>query len=96
MQAKGGNVVGGTCEARIPQIAGQIQQMEKAITRLGEACAQVENRIGGILMPGVPCGTESGKDKPMAVPLAQELERLTNQVNGITSGVENMLSRVEL
>ena len=63
---------------------------------VGEVREQTEARLGAILMPATPCGAGPGKDKPMAVPLAQELERLTEQINGLTNGMENMLSRVEL
>lgn len=90
------NTVGGVCEPKIPQVTGQVQQMEKVITRLAEVCEQVETRIGGILMPAPTAGVVNEKDFPVAVPLAQELERLTNRINGITSNVESMLSRVEL
>jgi hypothetical protein len=81
---------------RMPQVTEQVQRMEKAIARLGEVREQTENRLGAILTPPVPCGVAPGKDKPMAVPLAQELERLTEQINGLTNCMESMLSRVEL
>ena len=90
------NKAGDACAARTPQVSGQVQRLEKAIVRMAEVRSQVEDRISAILMPASPCGTEPGKDKPQAVPLAQELERLTELVNGLSNSMENMLSRVEL
>ncbi len=90
------NKTQGECASRTPQVTEQVQRMEKAIARLGEVRELTEARLCAILTPPTPCGTAPGKDKPMAVPLAQELERLTEHINGLTNGMENMLSRVEL
>ena len=91
------------CATRIPLVAEQVQRMEKSIARLGEACAQVEGRIEGILMPANPSPSnpqgpsELRPDRPVFLPpLAQDLERLTAHANEIAEMVENMLSRVEL
>jgi len=90
------NKAGGECVARTAQVSEQVQRLEKAIARMSEVRDQIENRIGAILMPATPCGGEPGNDKPQAVPLAQELKRLTEQINGISNSMDNMLSRVEL
>ena len=86
----------GECPSRTPQVTEQVQRMEKAIARLGEVREQTEARLGAILTPPTPCGVGPGKEGSMAVPLAQELERLTEKINGLTNGMEDMLSRVEL
>ena len=90
------NKTPGECVNRTPQVTEQVQRMEKAIARLGEVREQTEARLGAILTPPTPCGVATEKDKPMAVPLAQELERLTESINELTNSMENMLSRVEL
>lgn len=88
--------VSGLVEARVPQVGGQVQRMETAIAQLRDRCNQVEDRIGAILLPAAPCDPDDQSEKSPVVPLAQELERLTNQINGIAFAVENMLSRIEL
>lgn len=90
------NKAGDECVTRTPQVSAQVQRLEKAIARMAEVRSQVEGRISAILMPATPCGPEPGEDKPQAVPLAQELERLAEQVNGLSNSMEDMLSRVEL
>ena len=84
------------CAARTPQVSEQMQRLEKAIARMSEVRSNVEERLASILQPATPMGTEPGKDKARVVPLAGELERLTEQINCITTSMENMLSRVEL
>ena len=84
------------CAARTPQVAERVQRLEKAITQMAEVRSNVEERLTAILQPVTPIGTEPGKDKARVVPLAEELERLTEQINEITNSMENMLSRVEL
>jgi len=87
---------GAKCAARTPQVSEQVQRLEKAITRMAEVRSSMEERLTAILQPATPTGGEPGKDKARVVPLAGELERLTEQINCITNNMENMLSRVEL
>lgn len=83
-----------------PQVSRQVKLLEKAIVRMSDVCSTVEDRLDAILMPSGPSGQsyvgESGKEKPQTVPLAQDLERLTEQVNALANSMENMLARVEL
>jgi len=86
-----------TATARTPQVTEQVLRMDKAIARLGEIRNQTEDRLSAILTLPVPCGVDcERKDKNPSVPLAQEWERLTEQINGLTNCMESMLSRDEL
>lgn len=86
------------CEApgRMAQVSEQVQCLTKAIAQMSEVRQTVEARLSAILHPSTPseCGTI--KNTGNVVPLAGELERLTDQIVGITCEMENMLSRIEL
>lgn len=84
------------CAARAPQVVEQVQRLDKAVGRIAEVRSNIEERLSSVLRPSTPIGGEPGKEKAQVVPLAGELERLTEQINGITLSMENMLSRVEL
>jgi hypothetical protein len=93
---QGQHITGGDAIKRTPQVAEQLQRMEKQIARVNDVCVQLESRIGGILGPETPCMATQPQDKKLFVPLAQELERMIDQVAGIASGLDNLLARIEL
>jgi hypothetical protein len=88
----------GEVKARVPQVAREMERLEKAIVRMAEVRDAVEERLASILLPAAPfLGPEQTKDKqPPTVPLAQGLDGLTQQIYALTGSMENMLSRVEL
>ena len=85
------------CAARTPQVSEQVQRLEKAIAHLAEVRGDLESHLGMILMPCAPaCEKQPTAPRTQMVPLAEEIDRLTEQVNGLRVSMESMLSRIEL
>ena len=89
--------LGASPAARETQVREQMNRLEKAIAKVADVRGRVEDRISAILRPSAPClGEAAGKDKAQSVPLAQELERLTELVNSIAFMDEALIERIEL
>ena len=84
------------CAKRTPQVSEQVQRLEKAIARMSEVRSSIEDRLSAILQSATPTAGEPDKNKIHVVPLAGELERLTEQINTVSNSMESMLSRIEL
>lgn len=90
------NIVNGLIEAKITQISQEIQILGKAITRMSEIAAQIEDRLCPILIPDTPCEPLSTENERSSVPLALEISQFSDQVNAIAFNMENVLARVAL
>lgn len=85
------------CAARTPQVSEQVQRLEKAIEHLAEVRSNLDSRLGLVLMPcTLECDKQPLAPRAQMVPLAEEIDRLTEQVNGVRISMESMLSRIEL
>lgn len=82
--------------ARQSQIAEQVQLLDKAISRAGELRQRLEERICGILRNGAPTGEVPKPERQLMVPLAEELATLIARVDGLSTGLDDLLQRVEL
>jgi len=83
------------------QVTASVQHLQKAITHLAEVRERLETRLETILRPAIamPDQDQEGtcdKDKVQRVPLAEELDRMTFQIDKLQFDLDNMLSRIEL
>ena len=81
------------------QVTASVQHLQKAITHLAEVRDQIETRLETILRPAIAMPDQEGtcdKDKVQRVPLAEDLDRMADQIDKLQFDLDNMLSRIEL
>jgi hypothetical protein len=85
-----------TTASEQPQVPEQIERLEKAIFRMSEVREAMDARLVNVLRPKFPETQPEPCDKRDLVPLASMLERLTAQVDAISTDLEGMVRRVEV
>ena len=81
------------------QVTASVQHLQMAIMHLAEVRERLETRLETILRPAIAMPDQEGtcdKDKVQRVPLAEELDRLTVQIDKLQGDLDIMLSRIEL
>jgi len=81
------------------QVTASVQHLQKAITHLAEMHERLETRLETILRPAIAMpeqGEAPDTVKVQMVPLAEDLDRMADQIDGLQIALDNMLSRIEL
>ena len=82
----------------VGQIAGAMQEQEKALLALTEELNALENRIGPFLRPSAPeaTGAGAGTPTPLRSDLAQTLIRHNEALFGLIQRARALAARVDI
>lgn len=81
---------------RMPQVTSQIDSLSKLLPALHARLDELEGRMTAILRPVGPEGQGNAKDRLQAVPLAEEIAKVSLQVESAIRRIQSLIERVEL
>jgi len=82
--------------ARECQVPEQFHRIGKGLEELHAQIDRLEQKISSSLSPGTPTGSDGNQARAILVPLADELNKCGERLEGAINRIGDLISRCEL